>query len=122
MNENISTESSGTEDSGAENSSKERAAHKGTYPTLEAVQQVKPPSDKFRVFAVTNPAGREVFTWGQSVDMAITNAARMDGYAARVAEPKGGGPLTKERVAAKLAEFTDEQLAELGLTRKKAKK
>jgi hypothetical protein len=105
-----------------ETSNKERPAHKGTFPTLEEARQVTPPSDKFRVFAVTDHTGKEVYTWAQSVDMAITNAARTDGYAARVADPKGGGPLTKERVVAKLADFTDEELAEMGLARKKAKK
>jgi hypothetical protein len=51
-----------------------------------------------------------------------TTECFLDGYAARVADPKAGGPLTKERVVAKLADFTDEELAEMGLARKKAKK
>jgi len=115
MNEN-STES------GVESSGTERAAHKGTFPTLEACKAVQPPSDKFRVYRVTSPTGGEVFTWAWTGDGALANAARADGYKAGVADPKGNGPVTKEKVAAKLAEFTDEQLAELGLSRKKAKK
>jgi hypothetical protein len=121
MSEN-STASSSTENGSVEGSTKARAAHKAVFPTAEQAKAVTPPSERFRVFAVTGPAGAKVFTWAQSVDMAIVHAARTDGYAARVAEPKGGGPLTKERVAAKLAEFTDEELAAMGLTRKKGKK
>jgi hypothetical protein len=118
----IGTETSSTENSGVERVGTERGAHKGAFPTLEAAQQVKPPSDKFRVYRVTSPTGGEVFTWAWSVDGALTNAARSDGYTACVADPKGGGPVTKEKVAARLAEFTDEELAGMGLSRKKAKK
>lgn len=118
MSENSSVES------GVESEGKERAAHKGTFATLEEAKAVKPPSDKaaWRVFIVTDKGGGESFTWGFSADMALANCAREDGYTARVAEPKGAGPLTKERVAAKLAEYTDEELAAMGLSRKKGKK
>jgi hypothetical protein len=109
-----------SEGSGSEG--RNRAAHKGCFPTLEAAQQVTPPSDKFRVFIVTDPAGEERYTWAQSVDMALVNAARGDNWKARVAEPKGAAPMTKERIASKLAEFTDEELASKGLSRKKGKK
>jgi hypothetical protein len=53
---------------------------------------------------------------------ALVAAARKDGYKAKVSDPKGGGPLTKERVAAKLSEFSDEELAAMGLSRKKGKR
>jgi len=35
---------------------------------------------------------------------------------------KDGGFFTKERIASRLASFTDEELAEMGLSRKKGKK
>jgi hypothetical protein len=54
--------------------------------------------------------------------VAVLAATRRDGYIARIAEPKAGGPMTKEKVAAKLATLTDDELAEMGLTRKKGKK
>ena len=44
---------------------------------------------------------------------AIVNAGRADGFAAKAAD--GKAPVTKERGAAKLAEFTDDELAEMGL-------
>lgn len=106
----------------SENSGKERAAHKGTFPTADDARQVTPPGEKFRLFLVTDPAGKQVYTWGQSVDGAIVNAARTDGYKAQVGDPKSGGPVTKERVASRLADFTDKELADLGLSRKKPKK
>jgi hypothetical protein len=120
MTEHETQQSRGSENSRTE----ERAAHKGCFPSLEAAQQVTPASDKFRVFIVTDPAGQERFTWAQSVDMAIVNGARADHWTARVAEPKAGGPITKERIAARLSEFTDEELAAMGLRRapQKAKK
>jgi hypothetical protein len=119
-----SSDSSPAAESGSssEKGGKERAAHKGTFATRQEAHAVTPPSDKFRLFTVTDPTGTEVHTWAQSVDMAITNAARADGYTARVAEPKSGGPITKERVASRLAEFTDEELAAMGLSRKKGRK
>jgi hypothetical protein len=62
------------------------------------------------------------FSWGGGVNDAIIQAARVDGYTARMAEPKSGRPITKKRVAARLAEFSDEELAAMGLSRRKGKK
>ncbi len=69
------------------------------------------------MFAVADPAGKQVYTWSWGGDNAIANAARAAGWTAWSAESKAGGPITKERVAATLAEFTDEELAAMGLTR-----
>jgi hypothetical protein len=100
---------------------KERAAHKGTFATLADAKQIKPPSDRFRVFLVTDDDGKQVYSWGQNGDLAIATAARTTGWTAEVAD-KGAGVITKDRVAAKLAEFSDAELAELGLKRAKGKK
>ena len=102
------------------NGTEERPAHKASFPTLDAAKLVKAPSDNFRVFTVTDDEGEQVFAWGQSGDNAISVAARAAGWKAEASE-KRGPALTMERVAAKLAEFTDAELAEMGLTRKKAK-
>jgi hypothetical protein len=106
------SETNGTTSSGTE-SGKERAAHKGTFASLEIAQQVTPPSEKFRVFVVSDPAGKEVWTWAHNVEMALVNAARVDGYTVRVAEPKAGGPLTKERIGDALERMSDEDRAVL---------
>jgi hypothetical protein len=103
-------------------SNTERPAHRGRFVTLQEAQAVKPASDKQRIFEVSKGGSGLGFTWASSVNEAIVAVARLDRYTARVAEPKDGGPLTKERVASKLAEFTDEELAAMGLTRKKGKK
>jgi hypothetical protein len=103
------------------NGTEERPAHKASFLRLEDAKGVKAPSDNFRVFTVTDEDGKQVYAWGQSGDNAIAVAARAAGWKAEVAEPKGNA-LTKDRVAAKLAEFTDEELAAMGLTRKKVKK
>src|SRR5262249_20215175 len=75
-----------------------------------------------KVFALYDPSGQPAgFAWANRVDGALVTRARSMGWSAKVAEPKGTGPITKERVAARLAEFT-EKLAEMGLSRRKGKK
>ena len=49
---------------------------------------------------------------------AISRAAQLDGYSASAGKT---APVTKEAVAAKLAEFSDDELKALGLTRKKGR-
>ena len=101
----------GTEQGVEQNGEKERPAHRGTFPTLEAAQAVTPPSEKWREFLVTDGDGQKVYTWGQSVESAIVNAARAAGYKAEVAVPKGAGPLTKEKIGAALAAMSPEDAA-----------
>jgi hypothetical protein len=86
-------------------------AHLALFATLAECQQVAPPSGKFRAFCVTLPGGREAFTWACDVAQALVTAARHDGYTARVAEPKGSGPLTRERLAGGLAALSPEDRA-----------
>ncbi len=100
----------------------ERPAHKATFASPSLAKAVTPPSQRFKVYEVTAPDGSKVFVSAQNTELAISLAAREAGWKAEVAEPKGPGAITKERVAAKLAELTDEELAEMGLTRKKGKK
>jgi hypothetical protein len=98
----------------------ERLPHKAVYTSLEEAKAVTPPSEKFRVFTISHN-GTDRYAWGHTGDTALAIVAREDGYSAEVAEPKAGGPVTKEKVAARLAEFTDEDLKELGLSRRKAR-
>jgi hypothetical protein len=58
--------------------------------------------------------------WARGYDNALALTARIDGYTVSL----GGkvAPVTKEAVAARLAEFSDEDLAAMGLSRKKAEK
>jgi hypothetical protein len=53
---------------------------------------------------------------GRGYDPCLAALARRDGYT--VSTGSKTAPVTKEAVAAKLAEFTDEDLAALGLSRK----
>jgi hypothetical protein len=52
-------------------------------------------------------------------DHGLALVARIDGYS--LSTGKATAPVTREAVAAKLAEFTDEELAAMGLTRKPQK-
>lgn len=122
MSENTTTTGTQpTTQASPEANGKERTPKK-LYPTLAEAQAVKPDSDKQRVFQVLKDGQSVGFAWGNGVYDAIITAAKVAGYVAKVAEPKAGGPVTKEKVAAKLAEFTEEELASMGLTRKKGKK
>ncbi len=105
---------------------KERAAHKGMFATLDEANAAQPTGEKseaWRTYEVSKDGAVIGYTWGRGVYDAVCNAAHDAGYTAGVAEPKkGGGPVTKEKVASRLAEFTDEELAALGLNRKKPTK
>ncbi len=99
----------------------ESKAHLEVYATLVECQAITPPSDKFRTFEVSKDGEVVGYTWASGVGSATQNAAKAAGYTACVAESKRGGAVTKEKIASRLAEFTDEELAALGLSRKKAK-
>ena len=57
------------------------------------------------------------FMLGRGYDPCLAALARRDGYSVS----SGHAPVTKEAVAAKLATFTDDELAAMGLSRKSAK-
>jgi hypothetical protein len=56
--------------------------------------------------------------WARGYDHALALTARSEGYSASVGN---AAPVTKEVVAAKLAEFSDADLADLGLKRQPQK-
>jgi hypothetical protein len=90
------------------------------YATRAEAEANKPADlGKKRLYCVTRPDGRTCWLWSDGYARAAHAVARADGYAVSL----GGkvAPVTKESVAAKLAEFTDDELAALGLSRKLAK-
>jgi hypothetical protein len=56
--------------------------------------------------------------WARGYDNALAGAARIDGYTASLGN---SATVTKAAVAAKLLEFSDDELAAMGLSRKPAK-
>jgi hypothetical protein len=110
-----------TESNGDEKETKARQV----YDSLEAAKAAPSENEREAVFECLKDDKTIGFVWAArqgGTAIAVLTAARRDHYSARLAEPKGNGPITKERVKAKLAELTDEELTEMGLTRKKGKK
>jgi hypothetical protein len=100
------------------------ATAKKLHATREDANAAKPANapERIKLFEVLHHGQSRGFVWTDGHAGAIVAAAREDGYTATLAEKKAAGPITKERVAAKLAEFTDAELAAMGLSRKKGKK
>lgn len=94
---------------------------KTLFKTIEEANAAKPEGfDKHRVFSVLRDGEVVGYAWARQPNAALAIAAKAHGYAASVSEKKTA-PVTKEVVAAKLASFSDEELAALGLSRKKGK-
>jgi hypothetical protein len=87
------------------------------YPSKAECEANKPAdaTKNHKPFEV-NKAGTVVgWLWARGYDNALALVARLDGYSASL----GNSPaVTKEAVAAKLATFTDDELAAMGLSRK----
>ena len=77
------------------------------------------PPKNTRAFEITVKG--EVKGWILAIgyDPAISRAAQLDGYT--VSTGTKTQPVTKEAVAAKLAEFSDDELLAMGLSRRKTK-
>jgi hypothetical protein len=75
------------------------------HATREAANAAKPANapTRIKLFEVLQHGQCRGFVWTDGHAGAIVVAARVAGYAATLADKKGAGPLTKERVAAKLA-------------------
>ncbi len=91
------------------------------YATKEEANAAKPNKPRMKLFEVVKDGQSRGFCWTDGHAGAIVIAARQDGYAARLADSKGGF-FTKEMLSGRLAALTDEELAEMGLSRKKGKK
>jgi hypothetical protein len=106
---------------GADPDENPAAPRRTLHATREEAEAAKPAGVKVRLFEVRKDGRPHGFARGQGGYETLIAAARHDGRSARVADPKGGA-VTKERVAARLAEFTDVELAAMGLSRKKSNK
>jgi len=88
------------------------------YPTKDEALANKPKdATKNHKPCLVSKSGAVVgWLWARGYDNALAIAARLDGYTVSL----GGkaAPVTKEVVAAKLSEFTDDELAAMGLSRK----
>jgi len=90
------------------------------FATKAEAEANKPdPLGKKKLFSVTRPDGTTRWTWSPGYTNAAAEIAREDGYMVSTGTAK---EVTREQVAAKLATFTDDELAAMGLSRKKAKK
>ena len=104
-------------------SNEEQTLAKKLYATHEEANAAKPDKPRMKLFEVVQHGQSRGFAWADGHAGAIVIAARQEGFAARLADSKGGF-FTKERIATTLASLTDAELTELGLSRqtKKAKK
>ena len=91
------------------------------YATRAEAEAAKPADapKSVKVFEVSQNGVAQGFMLGRGYDPALAALARRDGYTVSL----GGktAPVTKEAVAAKLATFTDDELAAVGLSRRKTK-
>lgn len=98
------------------------AARRKLYGT-RAEAEANKPSDAtkyFRVYDIAKNGATVGAIWANGYDNALAGVAKLEGYSASTGIKTA--PITREAVAAKLAELTDEELAAMGLSRKKAKK
>jgi hypothetical protein len=86
------------------------------YDDRAAAESAKPTEGKKRLFEVAKD-GKSRWLWANGYDHALATAARADGYSVGTGNTK---EVTKEAVAARLAQFTDDELAAMGLTRQKS--
>jgi hypothetical protein len=92
------------------------------YATRAEAEANKPAdaSKNLRPFEVSKAGAVAGWVLARGYDHALAVVARIDGYT--VGTGTKAAPVTKEAVASKLTEFSDDELAALGLTRKKGKK
>lgn len=109
------------EQNGTDEREKRDELPKRLFPSKEKALAAVPanPPKNTRPFQISKHG--EVLGWVLAIgyDPAISRAAQLDGYEASLGARSA--PITKEAVASKLAQFTDEELEALGLSRKPAK-
>ena len=90
------------------------------YATRSEAEANKPADapKSLKVFEVSKAGATVGYLWARGYDHGLACAARLDGYSVSLGN---SAPVTKEAVAAKLAQFSDEELAALGLSRKSQK-
>lgn len=90
------------------------------YATRGEADAAKPADapKSLKVFEVSKAGAMVGFMLGRGYDPCLAALARRDGY---LVSTGNSAPVTKETVAAKLAEFSDDELAAIGLSRKPQK-
>jgi hypothetical protein len=86
-----------------------------TKAEAEAARPADAPKS-LKPFEVLHNGTSKGWVMARGYDNALSIVARIDGYT--VSTGTKAAPVTKEAVAAKLSEFTDDELRALGLTRK----
>jgi len=91
------------------------------YATRDECETAKPAdaTKSLKPFEVLQHGTSKGWVLARGYDNALSIIARLDGYS--VSTGTKTQPITKEAVAAKLAEFSDDELKALGLTRKKGR-
>jgi hypothetical protein len=87
-----------------------KAKVRQVYPTLEAAKST-PGTEKERVVEVLKDGATVGFVWAGNPGKGLLAVVRQNGWSAKLAEPKGNGPLTKERLAGALKAMSDEDRA-----------
>ena len=107
-----------------QNTTTTQASDEGTtklYPSKAECEQNKPQdaSKGHKPYQVSKGGSVVGWLWARGYDNALALTARAEGFTVST----GRAPLTvtKEVVASKLSEFSDEELAAMGLVRKPAK-
>ena len=94
-------------------SKKTKAKSRQVHATLAEAKANQPAdkSAKERVIEVLKDGKSVGFVWAGNAGKGLLSVARRDGYTAKIAEPKGVGPLTKEKIGSALSAMTDEDRA-----------
>ena len=110
MNEN---NEQGTTTATEGKSKKTKGKARQVFPTLAEAKANQPAgkSAKERVIEVLKDGKSVGFVWAGNAGKGLLAVARRDGYTAKIAEPKGAGPLTKEKIGSALSAMTDEDRA-----------
>ena len=88
------------------------------FPSRSEAEANKPAeaAKSLRVFELLKAGKSLGYLWARSYESALSVGGRMENYSVTAANSK---PISKEAVAAKLAELTDDELAAMGLSRSK---
>jgi hypothetical protein len=116
--------SENTESKGQEQEQGQEQGQVKLFSTKEECEAAKPTGDgvakNLRPFEVSKAGTAVGWVLARGYDHGLAMVARLEGYTVSLGNKSA--PVTKEAVAAKLAEFTDDELAAMGLSRKKGGK
>jgi hypothetical protein len=104
---------SNTAATGGKGKGGKKAKVREVYATLDEAKAAKPEREKDRPIEVLHNGKTVGFVLASNANKGLLAVCRRDGYSAKIAEPKAGGPMTKERLADGLAKLSDEDRAVL---------